>query len=99
MDSHFLKYVDLEIILVFDSGVKIKSQASDPSDLYNYCLNYFPIESFFWPSVACIVENRKIDLEIISRSRIDSWINFDQKGYSLIISPWLQSQRSRLFQD
>jgi len=48
-----------------------RSQVNGPFDPYNYRLNYFPIESFFWPPVACIIENQKIDLEMTSRDQVD----------------------------
>jgi len=70
MGSHFINYVDFKMTLIFD--LESRSQASGPFDPYNYYLNYFPVESFFWSSVTYIVKNRKIDLEMIFRGQVDS---------------------------
>jgi len=70
MSSHFINYIDLEMTLVFDPGVKVKVGSQTGGSFNpNYYLNYFPVENIFWPSVAYIVENRKTDLEPTS-----SWL-------------------------
>jgi len=57
--------------LIFDTKVKVKITGGWSFNSYNYCLNYIPVESYFWPSVARIVENQNIDLEMTSRGQVD----------------------------
>jgi len=71
-----------------------RSQADNPFNSYNYCLNYFPVESVFWPSVTYIVENRKVEFEMTSRGQVDQSVNylFERKNFRIFHS-WSQKDR------
>jgi len=66
MGSHFINYVDFKMTLTLT--LRSRLRADSLLGPYNYYLHYFPVESFFWLSVVCIVENRKIDFEMPSSS-------------------------------
>jgi len=71
MSSHFVNYVDLEITLVFDPGVRI--MVTDALLTPTSIVWIISLEKAF--SGRPLLENRKLDLEMISRGQVDpsSW--------------------------
>jgi len=87
MSSYFINYVDLEMTLVFDSGIKVIGW---PFWLLQLLSELFPCRKLFLATY-CIIENRKI---LNWPLEVDPWINylFEYKNFCIFYF-WSQKNR------